>query len=680
MPSAKKLESTALAGLMIQIVFVAITFVLHHVSRQPGEPGSAALRAQMWFLVPGVALWLVVLMHGRHRRLARQEREEMEELKRTRTSEELFEEQELDRMRAHTGLVLFERYAVPAVSVLLAGALMFLAYRNMADTWAVEAPPVVPNPELVAIVMLLLTFFGFLIGKYACGLARSAEMRILHAAGAYLVGSVAASFLVVVAMATAAFEIMWVKTAVAYVISGLMGLIGVEFIANLILDIYRPRVAGREARPPYDSRLLGLIAEPGSVLRTLASTLDYQFGFKVSETWFYRFMERAIIPLFAVQVLALWLLSGIAVVDPEDVVFIDRFGRPRLSAQDREAGLKASVYGAGYHLKWPWPIEVARYLPAYHVISLELGEADYEEGEWRASIGAEKDVKLMSHSNVILWSETHVADPTKSYEMNFLVPSTSQAEPKPPEGQEPGQADAADKTPPANIVRLEAHVQYRIKTDPQTHAVDKRAAYQFEYLHADPRRLIENVSYSVLCRLAASQNFLQWIHVDRERVSHEFWRNVQRELDRQQLGVEVVYAGIPMVHPPAETASAYGEVIKAVEQKESKIHEAEAQRSVILEQAAATAIQVTQNARIERYRLERLSKADAERFVIQLKAYLQAPDVYRYRKYYSALEEVLAGQKLAIVPKTDDIVMIIDLGKRPSSELLTELRVREGVQ
>ena len=93
MPERKKVESVALFGLLLQLVFLGIAWGLAEKS------GSLAARAEMWFLAPGVLLWLAVFLHGRQRRLARQEREAMEELSRGRVSEELFEEQELDRMR-----------------------------------------------------------------------------------------------------------------------------------------------------------------------------------------------------------------------------------------------------------------------------------------------------------------------------------------------------------------------------------------------------------------------------------------------------------------------------------------------------------------------------------------------------------------------------------------------------
>ena len=72
----------------------------------------------------------------------------------------------------------------------------------------------------------------------------------------------------------------------------LLGLIAVETLINLVLEIYRPRVKGKVERPLYESRLVGLLGQPEGLITTAAQALDYQFGFKVSETWFYRFFRE----------------------------------------------------------------------------------------------------------------------------------------------------------------------------------------------------------------------------------------------------------------------------------------------------------------------------------------------------------------------------------------------------
>ena len=668
MPQRKRVEMTALFGLLMQLVFLAISYVLYSKTTPEGaKAGSPALLAQTWFLVPGVFLWVVVLLHGRQRRLAEAEREEMEELKRTRVSEEIFQEQELDRMRAHSALSIFERYMEPAFSVMLAAGLGFLCYWNLRGVLNLGGTVASDKTLAVVMGMAIVSFFGFLLGKYAVGLAHAPETRLLRAPGSYVMGNVVGSLLLMAAMIMVHFGVRWPEAIVSYALPVVMGLIALEILLNLVLNIYRPRMPGREARPAYDSRLLNLVAEPGDVLKTVAATLDYQFGFEISETWFYRFMARAIVPLIVVQVLLLWGLSCVVSVGPGEIAFIERFGCPRVTDADRANGLKATVFGPGYHLKLPWPLENQR-VHADMIYSKEVGKILNEPGartpEGPPPGGPDQQITPMTDENFILWKELHV-DPKVGKEADFLVPSETAIE--------------GVKAPALNLVRLMPRIHYRIKRKAGTDEVDPSAAYDFYYRHADPDALIESLAYQVTCRIAASQNFLKWIHIERGKVSDRFAAALQAALDESQMGVELVYAGMPAVHPPAETAKDFEDVISAYEQKETKIHEGDRDASRKVNEAKGKSAQTINEAQAYHYRLQKVSQAERDRFLVQVQAWRKAPEVYRYRSYFSAVEDVLEGHKLYIVPINKEEVQIIDLQDKRSSDV-TQINLKEAVQ
>ncbi|MGC8159923.1 hypothetical protein ACP3WZ_25700, partial [Salmonella enterica] len=72
---------------------------------------------------------------------------------------------------------------------------------------------------------------------------------------------------------------------------------GVEVFVNFVLDIYRPRKAGESPRPAFNSPLLGLVASPETVARSINEAINYQLGYDVSGTWLYRLLSRAAAPL-----------------------------------------------------------------------------------------------------------------------------------------------------------------------------------------------------------------------------------------------------------------------------------------------------------------------------------------------------------------------------------------------
>ena len=81
-----------------------------------------------------------------------------------------------------------------------------------------------------------------------------------------------------------------------------------EILVALMLEIYRPRMKGKISRPVYDSRFVGLLGQPESLFTTAAKTIDYQFGFNVSETWFFQLVKQNLL------VLLLGAIRGAAVV------------------------------------------------------------------------------------------------------------------------------------------------------------------------------------------------------------------------------------------------------------------------------------------------------------------------------------------------------------------------------
>jgi len=73
-------------------------------------------------------------------------------------------------------------------------------------------------------------------------------------------------------------------------------------------------VKGKIARPLYESRFVGIFAQPESLFTTAAQTLDYQFVSKF-ETWFFQAAQKNLAVLLLVQFAALILSTTIVFVD-----------------------------------------------------------------------------------------------------------------------------------------------------------------------------------------------------------------------------------------------------------------------------------------------------------------------------------------------------------------------------
>ena len=231
----------------------------------------------------------------------------------------------------------------------------------------------------------------------------------------------------------------------------MLGLTAVESLLNLIFELYRPRVRGKQERLVYESRLLGLLAQPEGIFSTAAHALDYQFGFKVSETWVYRFMEKALAWLILVQLAVLVISSCFVFVSPGEEALLERFGRPTSGN---------NLFTPGLHLKMPWPIDKVYRFRTDEIQSFTIGQ------------GSDKD-----HGPTITWSVKHEEEP-----MNLMVAAKESV------GQETN-SPAASGGVPVDLLTVGIPVQYQID--------DVRA---YAYNHVDSGGLLEKVATRVVVK------------------------------------------------------------------------------------------------------------------------------------------------------------------------------------
>ena len=152
-----------------------------------------------------------------------------------------------------------------------------------------------------------------------------------------------------------------------YVARGLcvvLGLVALETLVALILEIYRPRVSGKVVRPLYDSRLVGLLSHPEGLFTTAREALDYQFGFKVSETWAFQMLAEKFVPFVAGLVVAAILSSCLVFLEPGEEALVERFGH---------AATERTVLGPGPHFKLPWPVDEVYRFQTGRVQSFNVG-------------------------------------------------------------------------------------------------------------------------------------------------------------------------------------------------------------------------------------------------------------------------------------------------------------------
>ena len=672
--SSKRPEHIAVVSLILSVVFFVITFLLGRWS------GFFAISAISWLILSSALIWLVLCVQFHQRALAEQEKLDMSQLGKDEMSSAIFQasgERAGLFAAAQRRLQILEKWFIPIFSVVIAVYQFGLGlYLLITILGGVKGEP--KEPLLCAIGMTAIAFVSFLMSRYATGMSAQPQWKPLRAGGSFLLGIAVLCFALAIGLALAQFKFFIVINVIDRIVPILLVVLGVEIAWNLIFDMFRPRLKGRYSRSAFDSRLLGIINEPGGIFRSAAGAIDYQFGFKVSQTWFYKLLEKAIAPLVLFAAVTLYLLSCIVVVAPNEEAIIERFGNPVNDANE------VRLAGPGLAFKWPWPIDIAYKYPTKKVMELNIGFVPR----------AKKDTDKVGYGP-LLWGKEHYEE-----EYQLLVASKQTSE------------SSDDSAVPVSLVMAAVPVQYRVKD-----------LYYFIYNHNDPEKRLEAICYRELTKFAASA----MIEVDdeadlehsllgagRSEAKKTLTHEIQKAADEADLGVEIVFLGLQGIHPPPEVAADYQAVVGAVQKKQALIFEALAQRNknlsalvgsveaadklyelaaryeqaedvnnpedieklgneldTALEEAKGDIYRTLKESQSYAFEKETLAKATGDRFADQLTAYRAAKEIYKRMLRLTVLEEALKNIRkyVVVADPNDKQIFIIDVQEKLTPSL-----------
>lgn len=613
----KNPTKTAMTGLLLLLATGGAAFILS------GRAGSLAGLMTSIYCGVGVLVAILSFLLMRHYRAEEVERLELDKIKDKDASAALFETGE-DLLRAKRAREQFEKYFVPFWTVLIAVAEGGVAYYIFS---------LLSNPDLRSVApqqgLMNAAFFGgfallqFIVGKYCAGLAAYDGSRLLRPVGSHMMLVSLVSVVTTVCMAASAFGFPRFDLHAAHFLTGLLALLAVENVINLIMEIYRPRVKGKEVRLLFESRLVGLLGQPGGIFKTAAHALDYQFGFKVSETWFYRYVER----VFAWLVL-LWFgiflgSSCFVVLEPHEEGLLERFGKP---VAGRE------VVGPGMHVKLPWPIDRVHRYPSRAVNQFHIGYVQDEEKE---------------AETVLVWTKPHYAE-----EFNMLVASRD---------VDGGTSEeSSETTVPVNLLTASIPVQFEI-----TNVV------KWARNHANASEFLERLAWREIVRFLVSVDVADIMAKGRTRAAGELRHLIQEAANQYDLGARIMFVGLQDIHPPVKVAGSYEDVIGALQERETKILDAEGYSASTVPMARADARVAVLSAESDRIRKVQAAAAEGGQFANQVTAFVASPDVYRRRSYLNTLiESTRAARKYVIGTTNNQDSYWIDLKDTLSDELL----------
>jgi regulator of protease activity HflC (stomatin/prohibitin superfamily) len=553
------------------------------------------------------------------------EKLELDELARSRGAS-LFETKDGGSFPAQNARLQFEKYFVPGFAVLIllleAGGAWLLWKWSGKNVAGLKEANATASLSLFAIFALLL----FLIGRFSVTIARLENHRLLRPGASFLLAGAYVCALTALGIAGVEAKFPRADFWVARGLCVLLGAMAVENLLTLLLEIYRPRVKGKIARPLYESRVVGIFAQPESLFTTAAQTLDYQFGFKVSETWFFQAAQKNLAALLLIQFAALILSTTIVFVDVGEQAVLEHFGKP----------LPVPL-GPGAHFKLPWPADKIYRFRTEQIQSFAVGYTPDAQSE---------------AANTILWTVSH------NKEENFLVANRATVTSATASS---GTNDAA-KAQAVGLITVSIPVQFQI-----TNVTD------WAYKNSEPDTLLKDLATQEVIKYFAGIDLNDVLSQGRLQAAEVLRDRIQASANARSLGAKIIFVGLQDIHPPtaSDVAATYEKVVGAQQTKLAKILDAQAGAIRLTAVSGAQAFTITNVADAKRVQLVSSKFAEAALFTNQIPAFAAAPSVYRQRLYAESFADATKGARkyVLLVTNTQDVV-IFDLEDKIRDDLL----------
>ena len=606
--------------------------------------GTSTAYAVLFFMGVGLVIAAVSWAHMLLANREQLEQMELEEVSRGR-NEALFSEG--DVLPAKRSREQYEKWGVPFVAVIIlliqVWGVYYLGFNKLPDLFdKIEADKntlfMHQGAQYAAlIVTALVGLILFIRGQFASNYSRIEKQRLLQPASDYVLFGAYLNF-AMAAMVAVSLKDQRVDAYVGSALAFLIAFMALENFLSMIFEIFRPRVAGRRARLLYQSRLVGLIAKPENLFTTAGDVLNYQFGFKVSETWGYRFLRERLGVLIGIQIILFWLSTSIVVIQHSEV------GRP---VNVLGGAVEADLLEPGFHLKMPWPFaSVERFYPGQvhsFIVGLQPSEGFEITGRpklWVDKVGMDYDALR------------------KSGALYFMA----------------GGSKASDGQQSPNILVASIPVHYRIEGK-------KLKDGWLRYINPD--ELLQNIAYREISAFFLGSNLEKLLKTQGEKANEKVRKAIEKRANDLDLGVEILFVGLGDIRPPAESpADIKGKsssdlsttnMAQAVELRFASMVEAKVEMSTAKEFEKAEILrrdagveQENVRAKVEVDLAEDRAKAKMERLRSESGPYRANPEVYRQWRYLEAFRKAVANARKFVIAVGKGIDVQVDLDLQES--------------
>ncbi|MFC1749708.1 FtsH protease activity modulator HflK, partial [Pseudomonadota bacterium] len=189
-----------------------------------------------------------------------------------------------------------------------------------------------------------------------------------------------------------------------------------------------------------------------------------------------------------------------------------------------------------------------------------------------------------------------------------------------------------------NIVDVRFAIQYNIKS-----------AQDYVFNVKDPDLTLRESTESAVREIVGRSDMDFLLKEGRSDVVERVKQLTQETLDRYEAGLMVISVNMQDAQPPTEVQHAFDDAVKAREDQQRVINEAEAYSNDILPRARGAAARQIEEASAYKEQVVARADGEAERFTRILTEYAKAPEVTRERIYIETIEEVLGRSTKVMV-------------------------------
>ncbi|MBT4553350.1 MAG: FtsH protease activity modulator HflK [Candidatus Thioglobus sp.] len=219
-----------------------------------------------------------------------------------------------------------------------------------------------------------------------------------------------------------------------------------------------------------------------------------------------------------------------------------------------------------------------------------------------------------------------------------------------------------------NMIDAKFAVQYKIN-DVQ--------AYLFNV--ANPDTTLRHVAESAI-RQVVGKNTMDYILTEgRMDIADSIRQRSQELLDMYEIGLQITTVNMQDAQPPEQVQASFSDAVKAREDKQRLINEAQTYANDILPKSRGKAARMLEESKA--YKSEVVSKSEGEssRFKQILTEYEKAPEVTRERLYRETMEVVLANTSKVVVDSKANSMMYLPIDKLISAQpSRTEVIIQEA--